>query len=55
MLFSKTLLTAVIQNCLDFGEDMCIYSILHNISHWGLQQHPLIKHINVSVTKYINI
>lgn len=54
-LFSETLGTNVGQNFVDFREQMCIYCILYNISHWGLERHPLVKHINISVAKYRHI
>lgn len=51
----KALCTNMTQNFLDFREEICRYCVLCNISHWGLNWHPLITHINISEDKCMNI
>ena len=54
-LFSEALWTSMTEDFFNFRGEMCTYYVLCNISLWGLGQHPLIKHINISAGEYMNI
>ena len=55
LLFFSQIWTSMTEDFFNFRGEMCTYYVLCNISLWGLGQHPLIIHINISAGEYMNI